>query len=68
MNISQTPTFAPHRPHVNVQGLISEVQDWSLRWAAFIPISPNNLTNVDPLQKLARYGVTSAYGGLTMEV
>ena len=32
VTISHTPTFEPHRPHVSVQGLISQVQDWSLRW------------------------------------
>ncbi len=68
VTISHTPTFEPHRPHVNVQGLISQVQHWSLRWVAFISISRSNFTNVDPLQKFAHYGVTLAYGGLTMGV
>ena len=68
VTISHTPTFEPHRPRVRVQGLISRVQDWCLRWAVFIPISRNNFTNVDPLQKFDRYGVTLPYGGQTMEV
>ena len=58
MTISYTPTFEPHRPHISVKDLISQVQDWSLRWAVFIHISRNNFTNVDPLQKFARYRVT----------
>jgi len=49
------------------------VRDWSLRQPVFIiPVSRNNLTNVDPLQKFARYGVTLAYapddGGLTVQI
>ena len=68
VTISHTLTFEPHRPHVSVHGLTSQVQDWSLRWAVFIPISRHNFTNVDSLQKFARYGVTWAYGCLTTEV
>ncbi len=66
--ISHTPTFDSHRPQVSVQGLISQVQRWSLRWAVFVPIRRNNFTDVDPLQKFDRYGVTLPYGGLMLEV
>jgi len=66
--IFHTPTFEAHRSHTSVQDVISLVQDWSVQRAVITHINHDNLSHEELVEKLAPYGITVAYDGLTMEV
>ena len=66
--IFHTPTFEPHRSHVSVQRVISLVQELSLRRAVITHINHNNFLHEELVERVAPYGITVAYDGLTMEV
>jgi phosphoribosyl 1,2-cyclic phosphodiesterase len=66
--IFHTPTFEAHRHHISVQNAIVLVQDWSLQRVVITHINHDNLTHAELVEKVAPYGITVAYDGLTMEV
>ncbi len=66
--IFHTPTFEPYRSHISVQGVISLVQEYSLRRAVITHINHHNLLHEELVERVAPYGITVAYDGLTLEV
>ncbi|RMD58927.1 hypothetical protein D6833_12240 [Candidatus Parcubacteria bacterium] len=66
--IFHTPTFEAHHSHTSVQDIISLVRDWTLKKVVITHINHNNLTHEELLDKVAVYGITVAYDGLTLEV
>lgn len=66
--IFHTPTFEPYRSHISVQEVISLVQDYPIQRAVITHINHNNLLHEELAEKVAHYGITVAYDGLTLEV
>ena len=66
--IFHTPTFETHPHHLSVQNVISLVKGWSLRRAVITHINHHNYLHEELVEKVADYGITVAYDGLTMEV
>ncbi len=68
MAIFHTPTFEPHHSHIGVQELISLAQDYSIRRLVITHINHNNLLHEELVERVAPYGITVAYDGMTLEV
>jgi len=66
--IFHTPTFEPYRSHVSAQSVISLAQELSLRRVVITHINHHNLLHEELVERVAPYGITVAYDGLTMEV
>lgn len=68
LTIFHTPTYEASRHHISVQNVISLVREWSLGCVVITHINHDNLTHAELVEKVAPYGITVAYDGLTMEV
>ena len=68
MAIFHTPTFEPNHSHISIQSIISLAQEYSFQRAVITHINHNNLLHEELVERVAPYGITVAYDGMTLEV
>ena len=66
--IFHTPTFEPNHSHISIQSIIPLAQEYSFQRAVITHINHNNLLHEELVERVAPYGITVAYDGMTLEV